>query len=55
MHISRAKRRASARKAARTRTRNKAKRRAAAMKSARTRRAKRRVAAKKHILSRSPI
>ncbi len=55
MRISRAKRSASARKAARTRTRNKAKRRAAAMKAARTRRAKRRVVAKKHILNRSPI
>ncbi len=55
MRISRAKRIASARKAARTRTRNKAKRRAAAMKSVRTRRAKHRVAAKKHFLNRSPI
>ncbi len=55
MHISRAKRRASARKAVRTRARNKAKRRAAAMKAVRTRRAKRRVAAKKHFLKRSPI
>ena len=50
-----AKRRASARKAAHTRAKNKAKRRAAAMKAARTRRAKRRVAAKKHFLNRSPI
>ncbi len=55
MRISMAKRRASARKAARTRAKNKAKRRAAAMKAARTRRAKRRVAAKKHFLNRSPI
>jgi len=55
MRISRAKRRASARKAVRTRTRNKAKRRAAAMKAVRTRRAKRRVAPKKHFLKRSPI
>ncbi len=55
MRISMAKRRASARKAARTRAKNKAKRRAAAMKAARTRRAKRRVAAKRHFLSRSPI
>jgi len=54
MRISRAKRRASARKAVRTRAKNKAKRRAAAMKAARTR-TKRRVAAKKHFLSRSPI
>jgi len=55
MRISMAKRRASARKAARTRAKNKAKRRAAAMKAARTRRAKHRVAAKKHFLNRSPI
>ncbi len=55
MRISSAKRRASARKAVRTRAKNKAKRRAAAMKAARTRRVKRRVAAKKHFLNRSPI
>jgi len=55
MRISRAKRSASARKAARTRAKNKAKRRAATMKAARTRRVKRRVATKKHILNRSPI
>ena len=55
MRISRAKRRASARKVTRTRTRNKAKRRAAAIKAVRTRRVKRRVAAKKHFLKRSPI
>ena len=55
MRISRAKRRASTRKATRTRTGNKAKRRAAAMKAVRTRRAKRRVATKKHFLKRSPI
>ena len=55
MRISRAKRRASARKVTRTRTGNKAKRRAAAMKAVRTRRAKRRVATKKHFLKRSPI
>ena len=55
MRISRAKRRASARKVTHTRTRNKAKRRATAMKAVRTRRAKRRVVAKKHFLKRSPI
>ena len=55
MRISRAKRRASARKAVRTGAKNKAKRSAAAMKAVRTRRAKRRVVAKKHFLSRSPI
>ncbi len=55
MRISMAKRRASARKAARTRARNKAKRKAAALKAARTRRAKHRVATKKHIINRSPI
>ncbi len=55
MHISRVKRRASARKGAHTKARNKVKRRAAAMKAVRTRRAKRRVAAKKHFLKRSPI
>ncbi len=55
MRISSAKRRASARKAVRTRAKNKAKRRAAAMKAVRTRRTKRRVAAKKHFLKRSPV
>ncbi len=51
MHISRAKRRASARKGARTRARNKVKRRAAA----RTRRGKRILIAKKSGIKRSPI
>ncbi len=55
MHISRTKRRASAGKGAHTKARNKVKRRAATMKAVRTRRAKRRVAAKKHFLKRSPI
>jgi len=55
MRISKAKRQAAARKAARTRKRNKAKRRAIAMKAARTRKARRQVAAKKHSLRKSPI
>ncbi len=55
MRISMAKRRASARKAARTRAKNKAKRRAAAMMAARTRMVNRRVASKKHLLNLSQI
>jgi len=55
MRITRAKRQAIARKAARTRTRNQAKRRATARKAARTRRTKRSSAAKKHTLRRSPL
>jgi len=55
MSISRAKRQAVARKAARTRTRNQAKRRAAARKAARTRKTKRRAAAKRHIIKKSPL
>ncbi len=54
MHISRAKRSAAARKAARTRARNKAKRSVAARKAARTRRRKGIVAAKMSIVNRSP-
>jgi len=54
MHISRAKRSAAARKAARTRVRNKAKRRAAAIRAARTRR-KRSLVTKKSSINRSPI
>ncbi len=50
MHISRAKRRASARKGARTKTRNKAKRRASARRAVITRR-KNRIP----VLNRSPI
>jgi hypothetical protein len=54
MGISRAKRSAAARKAARTKARNKAKRRAAAMKAARTRR-KNVIASKKmSLINRSP-
>jgi len=55
MSISRAKRQAVARKAARTRTKNQAKRRAAARKAARTRKTKRRAAAKRHIIKKSPL
>jgi len=55
MNISRAKRQATARKAAHTRARNQAKRKAAARKAARTRRTKRSSAAKKHTLRRSPL
>ncbi len=55
MSISRAKRQAVARKAARTRARNQTKRRAAARKAARTRRTKSRAAAKRHIIKKSPL
>jgi len=55
MHISRAKRSASARKAARTRARNNAKRRAAARRAAITRRRKRIAVSKKSSITRSPI
>ncbi len=55
MHISRAKRSAAARKAARTRARNKAKRRAAARRAAITRRRKRITVSKKSSITRSPI
>ncbi len=55
MRISRIKRRATARKAARTRARNQNKRRAAARKAARTRSTKRRAAAKRHIIKKTPI
>jgi len=54
MHISRAKRSAAARKAVRTKARNKAKRRAIAMKAARTRRRNGIVATKMSIVNRSP-
>ncbi len=54
MHISRAKRSVAARKAARTRARNKAKRRATAMKAARTRRRNGIATAKISIVNRSP-
>ena len=55
MHISRAKRRASAKKAARTRTRNQAKRRTAARRAAITRRRNRISITKKRSINRSPI
>jgi len=55
MHISRAKRRASARKAAHTRARNQVKRRAAARRAAITRRKNRILVTKKHSINRSPI
>ena len=55
MHISRAKRRASARKGARTKARNKVKRRAAARRAAITRRKNRILVTKKHSINRSPI
>ncbi len=55
MRITRAKRQAAARKAARTRARNQAKRKAATRKAARTRRTKRSSAAKKHTIRRSPL
>ncbi len=55
MRISRAKRKATARKAARTRARNKAKRRAAARRAAITRRRKRIAVTKKSSITRSPI
>ena len=55
MHISRAKRRASARKAAHTRARNQVKRRTAARRAAITRRKNRILVTKKRIINRSPI
>ena len=55
MHISRAKRRASARKGARTKARNKVKRRAAARRAAITRRKNRILVTKKRSINRSPI
>ena len=55
MHISRAKRRASARKAAHTKARNQVKRRAAARRAAITRRKNRILVTKKHSINRSPI
>ncbi len=55
MHISRAKRSAAVRKAARTRARNKTKRRAAARRAAITRRRKRNAVSKKSSVNRSPI
>jgi len=55
MHISRAKRRASAKKAVRTRARNQAKRRAAARRAAITRRRNRISITKKRSINRSPI
>ncbi len=55
MSISRIKRRAAAKKAAKTRTRNKAKRSASARRAARTRKTKRASATKKSKLNRSPI
>ncbi len=54
MHISRAKRSAAARKAVRTKARNKAKRRTIALKAARTRRRNGITAAKMSIVNRSP-
>ena len=54
MHISRAKRSVAARKAARTRARNKAKRSVAARKAARTRRRNGIAVAKISIVNRSP-
>ncbi len=54
MYISRAKRSAAARKAARTRARNKTKRKAAARRAAITRR-RRNAASKKSSMNRSPI
>ena len=55
MRITRAKRQAAARKAARTRARNQANRKAAARKAARTRRTKRSSAVKKHTIKKSPL
>ena len=55
MHNSKVKRRAAARKAAKTRARNKAKRKAAARRAARTRKTKRIAAAKKAKVKRSPV
>jgi len=54
MHISRAKRSAAARKAIRTKARNKAKRRTIALKAARTRRRNGIATAKMSIVNRSP-
>ena len=54
MHISRAKRSATARKAVRTKARNKAKRRTIALKAARTRRRNGIAGAKMSIVNRSP-
>ena len=55
MSISRAKRQATARKAARTRARNQAKRRSVARKAVRTRKTKRIAAANRRIIKKSPI
>ncbi len=55
MRISRAKRKAAARKAARTRARNKVKRRAAARRAAITRKRKRISVLKKSSMKKSPI
>ena len=55
MPISRAKRKAAARKAVRTKARKKAQRRAAGKKAARTRKRKRILAAKKSAIKKSPI
>jgi hypothetical protein len=55
MHISRAKRTAAARKAARTRARNKTKRRAAARRATITRRRKRITVSKKSSIKKSPL
>ena len=55
MHISRAKRTAAARKAERTRARNKTKRRAAARRATITRRRKRITVSKKSSIKKSPL
>ena len=55
MHISRAKRSAAVRKAARTRARNKTKRRSAVRRAAITRRRKRNVVSKKSSIKKSPL
>jgi len=55
MPISRAKRKAAAKKAARTRKRNQSKHKTAAKKAARTRKAKRVSASRKVALKRSPV
>ncbi len=55
MHISRAKRKAAARKAVRTRARNKTKRRAAARRAAITGRRKRNAVSKKSSMKKSPL
>ncbi len=55
MRISRTKRRAAARKAARTRARNQTKRRAAARKAARTIRTKIKTASNMHIIRKSTL